>query len=162
MTNLIRAITKNSTVVVKGQPYKPIGKATYVTQSAPQTRYVKVFMEGHFALVISPDDNFMYFGRDLGNIGDGLPSTQEFTYTGETYKKTAEDYQIVISLNFGDPNLIEGEVVFWDFESVENPDHVISLGLVQRTKQRADIVAEVLREEDVSVQQHFVRPRSGS
>ena len=150
--DLIASITNRSSVIIKGKEFSPIAKAIYVTQSAPDTQYAKIFFEGHYALVISPDDEFMYFGRDCGNLGDDLPGRVSFVHNGLEYTKVAEDYQVVLELAFGTPISTEGEVTFWDYESSGDSGHIISLGLVTRTQRRADIVAEVLSSGDVSVQ----------
>lgn len=151
MDKLIKSITKDSFIKVNGIVYKPIAKVFYTTQSNPETEYVKVFMEGHFALVISPKDDFMYFGKDEGCVSESFPTPDVLFYDNKEYKKTAEDYQIVKHVEFGNLLETEGEVVFIDYDGVTNPDTLLSVGLVVRTKTRADILADVIKLKDITV-----------
>lgn len=151
MDKLIKSITKDSLIKVKDIAYKPIAKVFYATQGNPETEYVKVFMEGHFALVISPKDNFMYFGKDEGCVSESFPTPDVLFYDNKEYRKSAEDYQIVKYVEFGNLLETEGEVAFIDYDGVTNPDTLLSVGLVVRTRTRADILADVIELKDITV-----------
>ncbi|MFC2108365.1 hypothetical protein ACFLS5_02780 [Candidatus Bipolaricaulota bacterium] len=129
---------------IEGLELKAIGKSTYVTQSQPDTAYVKAFFEGHHALVICPEDQLAYFGRDVGSIGICEPMPESLVYQGELYSLVEHDYQIVKELVFGSPLDVEGEVEFWDYECLSDKNRVLSLGVAVRTGKHSDIVATVL------------------
>lgn len=153
MNNLIKSITQQSIIRVKGNWYKPIAKVHYITQSCPDNEYVKVFMEGHYALVISPDDEFMYFGKDVGEIPNTpFPSPEKLCYNSVEYQKIVSDYQIVKHVEFGNLLETEGEVVFTDYQNTSSENgSIISLGLIVRTQKRADIVAAIINIDDVFI-----------
>lgn len=151
MENLIKLISENSIVKVKNKCYKPLAKVHYVTQENPNDEYVKVFMEGHYALVISPTDNFMYFGKDVGAITDSYPTPNELFYKSQKFSKLTSDYQIVKILEFGNVLETEGEVEFIDYECSTDNNQMISVGLIVRNKKRADIVAQVISLDDIEI-----------
>lgn len=152
MEPIIARISPTSTVLIAERPYKPVAKAIYVTESKPEQWYAKVFFPGHMVLVMSPSDNFVYFGEDVGSVGGQVPCPPELTHKDRLYRLVAEDYQIVTKLEFGSPVHTEGEVRFWDYVCVADESYMLSLGVVQRTGARADVVARVLSLDDLSVQ----------
>jgi hypothetical protein len=151
MEKLLRDITPEKRIVIKGKELKIKAKSVYVTQSNPFTSYTKVFLERHHALVICPKENFIYFGKDIGSIGINPPFPKQIPYNGEKYRMIAHDYQIVKCLEFGDPLETEGEVEFWDFQGETNNILLLSLAIVTRTNKRADIIAQVLSIKDIEV-----------
>lgn len=152
MEKLLRNITPEKTIVIKGKELKIRAKSVYVTQSNPLTSYTKIFLEQHHALVICPKENFVYFGKDIGSIGIDPPFPKQITYNGEKYQMTAHDYQIVKCLEFGDPLKTEGEVEFWDFQSeTDNKTLLLSIAVITRTNKRADIVGQVLSNQEFEV-----------
>lgn len=151
MIKLIESITKDSFVKVKDNVYRPIAKVFYVTQNAPESEYVKIFMEEHFALVISPKDEYMYFGKDEGAVSSTFPTPTVLKYKRKKYRKLVDDYQIVKRVDFGDVLETEGEVEFIDYENESDANSILSVGLIVRTQKRADIVAEVIELNDITV-----------
>jgi len=148
MFKLIEAIKENSKIRVQGKEYNVLAKVFYVTESETKNWYAKIQLENHYVLVISPYDDFMYFGY----VGDAMPcefpSPETLEFEGNIYKKDADDYQIVKQFVFGNCLTMEGEVLFSDYSY---DDKIISLGLVTRTGQRADVYAEVIEIGDVEV-----------
>jgi len=150
MESKLDMIIQGSIVSVKGTAYIPIAKAKYVTEQKPKDWYAKIFFKNHLVLVISPSDNFAYFGKDIGSIGVKPPFKSIIEYQNCRYKRVTKDYQIVKSLDFGSPLETEGEVKFWDYQS-DDENHLLSLAIVQRTQKRSDIVADVISPSDILV-----------
>ena len=148
MFKLIEAIKENSKIRVRGKDYNVLAKVLYVTESKTQKWYAKIQLENHFVLVISPYDDYMYFGYVGDAMKCGFPSPETLEFEGNLYKKDADDYQMVKQFVFGDFLTMEGEVQFSDY-SYE--DKIISLGLLTRTGKRADVYAEVIALEEVEV-----------
>lgn len=148
MFKLIEAIKENSKIRVHGKDYNVLAKVLYVTESETQKWYAKIQLENHFVLVISPYDDYMYFGYVGDAMKCGFPSPETLEFEGNVYKKDADDYQMVKQFVFGDFLTMEGEVQFSDY-SYE--DKIISLGLLTRTGKRADVYAEVIALEEVEV-----------
>lgn len=148
MFKLIEAIKENTKIRVRGKKYNVLAKVLYVTESETENWYAKIQLENHHVLVISPYDNFMYFGY----VGDAMPcefpSPETLEFEGNIYKKDADDYQIVKKFVFGNCLTMEGEVQFSDYSC---EDKIISLGLITRTGQRADVYAEIVQIGDVEV-----------
>lgn len=151
MFNLIDALKQEQQISVCGEAHTVKTKTLYVTQGELNNWYAKVVFEDHSILVIAPYDDFMYFGRIHNVFGSGANFPDELLYEGKTFKKSAEDYQIVKQLVFGDPLTAEGEVVYADYSSDEDEDAVISLAVVSRTKVRADVVARAVTMEDIEL-----------
>lgn len=148
MFKLIEAIKENSKIRVQDKEYNVLAKVFYVTESETKNWYAKIQLENHYVLVISPYDDFMYFGY----VGDAMPcefpSPETLEFEGNIYKKDADDYQIVKQFVFGNCLTMEGEVLFSDYNY---DDKIISLGLVTRTGQRADVYAKVIEMGDIEV-----------
>lgn len=148
MFELIESIKENSIIKVKNKEYRVLAKVFYVTQSEAEKWYAKIQLENHYVLVISPYDDFMYFGYVGNTMQCDFPSPEILEFEGNVYKKDADDYQMVKHFVFGNYLTMEGEVLFSDY-SYE--DKIISLGLITRTGQRADVYAEVLERSDIEV-----------
>lgn len=148
MFKLIEAIKENSKIRIRGKVYGVLAKVYYVTESETENWYAKIQLENHYVLVISPYDDFMYFGYVGESMPCEFPSPETLEFGGNIYKKDADDYQMVKKFVFGNCLTMEGEVQFSDY-SYENK--IISLGLITRTGQRADVYAEVIEKSDVEV-----------
>ncbi len=151
MEELIAAIGRGTQVAVATRAFVARAKVIYVTETAPDSRYAKIFFDDHRVLVVSPGDEIIYFGRDIGSIGVDPPFDKRISYEGNDYRLVSEDYQIPVELSFGPPLTTEGEVRFWDYESLGDRLDIISIGIVQRTKERADIVARIIELSDIAV-----------
>jgi hypothetical protein len=149
MEKLIENIKESSILTIHGQNYKPVAKVHYVTSENPDNEYVKVFFEGHFVLVISPDDNYMYFGKDMGCVWKEYPTPDKFSYNGQIYSKVVMDYQLVKFVEFGNPMNSEGEVEFIDYKGKNNS--LVSIGKVMRNGKRADVVANIIDLTDIII-----------
>lgn len=148
MFKLVDAIKENSKIRIQGKDYNVLAKVLYVTEKETQKWYAKVQLDNHYVLVISPYDNFMYFGYVGEAMTCDFPSPETLEFNGNIYQKDADDYQIVKEFVFGDCLTMEGEVQFSDY-SYE--DKIISLGLITRTAKRADVYAKVVEIGDVEL-----------
>ena len=54
-------------------------------------------------------------------------------------------------LVFGSPTVAEGEVAYADYSSDEAEEVVLSLAVVSRTKNRADVIAKVVELNDIEL-----------
>ena len=144
----INKIIEGSHIVISDVEYQVLGKTFYVTEKAPDDSYVKILLNDHYVLVVSPSDCIAYFGKNEGCLTafDGHP--QFVIYDGLKYEMVNHDYQIVKCIEFGFPLDIEGEVEFWDYEV---DDMIISVAVTSREKSRADVVARY-----ISLDQIFV------
>lgn len=148
---LISSITAKTMLSIFGRQIQPLAKVIYSTKCAPDNYYTKIFFASHYVLVISPSEELVYFGKNEGNIGDNLPGQKSFRYLGEIYKLVAQGDQRVLRVEFGDPDNIEREMRFWDYESEIDETKIISLGLNDATGERADIVAATMNTSDIMV-----------
>ena len=148
MFNLINSIKEDSIVNVLGKQYRVLAMVRFVTETETQKWYVKIQLENHRVLVVSPFDDYIAFGF----VGDpypcDFPTPNTITYDGSVYEKSAEDYQIVKEVLFGDVLSMEGEVRFADYSF---KDRMISIGIITRTSERADVYGKVISLDDVTV-----------
>ena len=135
-------------IVIDNVKYQVLGKTFYVTEKAPNDFYVKILLNDHNVLVVSPSDEIAYFGKNEGHIQefDGYPET--VVYKGLKYELINHDYQIVTCIEFGLPLDVEGEVEYWDYEV---NDMIISVAVTSRQKIRADVIAHYLTFDQIFV-----------
>lgn len=148
MINLVNSIKEGSRVQIGDSIFVPKAKAIYATVSNPESWYAKVLFDQHRVLVVSPHDDYMAYGTIKESLECNVPGPTVLSYDGDNYQKEVDDYQIVLSLDFGNPLEIEGEVLFSDYTS---GDKVISIGVIARTGERADMFGSVISIEDVKV-----------
>ena len=138
---LLEKINENSILKILEDEYKVLGKTFYVTEKEPDVMYAKILLNNHYVLVVSPEDRIIYFGKDVGTIADFSGFNEQVNYDQNIYYQVNHDYQIVVSIEFGSPIKVEGEVEFWDYEYEDN---VISVAVNSRTKSRADVIAKYI------------------
>ena len=63
--NILDRITEGCTISIANAKYKVLSKVLYVTQNEPQSVYAKMILEDHNILVVSPQDEIAYFGRNI-------------------------------------------------------------------------------------------------
>lgn len=144
----LNKVVEGSNIVIDNLSYKVLGKTFYVTEKDCSETYAKILLNNHNVLVVSLTDGVAYFGKNKGRLVefDGYPET--VNYDGAKYEKVSHDYQIVTKIEFGSPLEVEGEVEYWDYEA---DDKIISIAVVSRTKERADIVARYLSFDQILV-----------
>ncbi len=150
MFKTIDKIQQGTQITVCNEKHTVQTKTFYVTETEKNNWYAKFVMEDHSVLVIAPFDEFIYFGRIHNVFGASDSFTKKITYNNKIFEKQAEDYQIVKQLVFGDPLIAEGEVHYADYSCETDENIIISLATVSRTKNRADIIAQIITLEDIS------------
>mgnify|MGYP003289536809 CR=1 FL=1 len=150
LNQLIEKIHENSTIKIQGKDYTALTKTIYSPLSDTNLTYTKIVLTGHQVLVIIPYLNFICLGHVENIFGTGKDFPDTIMYKGIDYKKIDEDYQIVRTLSFGDPCVAEGEVFYADYVN-DNSDFSISLGVISRNNQRADIVQKVISLNEIEV-----------
>lgn len=143
--NILDRITEGCTISIANAKYKVLSKVLYVTQNEPQSVYAKMILEDHNILVVSPQDEIAYFGKNEGTLPEFNQYGEKVSYNGKSFEQVNHDYQMVVGINFGNPLDVEGEVEFWDYE---NDSDIISVAVVSRSKERADVVAKYISFED--------------
>ena len=148
MLNL-QTVAEGSVVKYDGKSFEVKGKVLYITEKEPKAIYAKMVLNDHNVLVVSPEDNIAYIGKNHGHLSefDGFP--QNVIYKGKEYEMINHDYQIVDRIVFGNPIEVEGEVEFWDYE---NEDTIISVAVSSRKKIRADVVAKYINVEELIIE----------
>ena len=99
-------------------------------------------------MVISPQDEIAYFGKNEGTISEFNQYGEKVLYNGKSFEQINHDYQIVVEIEFGNPLDVEGEVEFWDYE---NDSDIISVAVVSRNKERADVLAKYISFDDIVI-----------
>lgn len=118
--NILDRITEGCTISIANEKYKVLSKVLYVTQNELQSVYAKMILEDHNILVVSPQDGIAYFGKNEGILPEFNQYGEKVLYNGKSYEQVNHDYQIVVSIKFGNPLDAEGEVEFWDYENDSN------------------------------------------
>jgi len=124
-------------VSIDGKEYKAVGKAIYSSKGEPESRQVKIFLEGGKSLLMFPEDKIAFFGFNFGRIGefDGFPETAE--YQGDVMELVNHDFQTEVSVEFGKT---EGECEFWDYEYKDIESSNFVSVAVMPDGSRADVV----------------------
>jgi len=151
LEKIISEIKKDIVITIDSREHKVLAKAKYVTQKSPDNFYFKILLSDHYVLVIAPADEFISFGRNVGDSGVVEPFADIVKYNNEEYKKIIKDYQIMVNLEFGSPIEIEGEVEFWDYECISDESKIISVGYIKRTGERADIIGKVISIDNLNI-----------
>lgn len=146
--NILDRITEGCTISIANEKYKVLSKVLYVTQNESQSVYAKMILEKHNILVISPQDEIAYFGKNEGTISEFNQYGEKVIYNGKSFEQINHDYQIVVEIEFGNPLDVEGEVEFWDYE---NDSDIISVAVVSRSKERADVLAKYISFDDIVI-----------
>ena len=147
--SLLEKIVVGSKIKIKcsEQEFEVLGKATYVTRNEPDSKYIKVLLDRHHVLVIVPDE-MAYLGVNKGRIPEFDALDDMLIYQGQQLQQVNHDYQIRLSVEFGSPSKIEGNVEFWDYEDGEM---IISIAELEGTKERADVVAKYIALDDIDI-----------
>ena len=148
MFELIDKIQKDSILKINNNKYKVLAKVLYVTETETDNWYAKIQLENHHVLVISPFDDYMYFGYVGDEVNCTFPTPDKLNIDNNIYIKDADYYQIVKEFVFGDYLNMEGEVLYSDYSCNDN---IISLGIITRTNKRADVFAKVIDLSNVEI-----------
>ena len=145
MEELINNIKENAKITINGKEYIVKTKTLYGTEEDEEAYYYKCIMNTGDTLVIIPDDNLLYIGKEIEDMKYERPAIDRLIYDEKIYHKTGEGNQYIKNIKFGTD--IEGKCVFEDFESDKK---IISLGILpEKNNIRADILADIIDIEDI-------------
>lgn len=146
MEELVKNIKENMTLVIKGKEYIIKTKTLYGIEEDIEVYYYKCIMNTGDTLVIIPDDNLIYIGKEIEDIKYDRPEKTVLKYNGIKFNKTGEGNQYIKNIEFG--KNVEGKCVFEDFES---QNQIISLGYLPAEDRRADILADIIDFKDIKL-----------
>lgn len=149
MKNLVN-LKQNSHIKINNTTYEVLSKTSYMTMSS-QDVYYKYILTDHNILVVIPTDEVVYMGKIVEDFEQGLNFSQTITYEGNVYEQVASDYQVVKSVEYGNPQEVEGEVVWADYQNEDIEQTYISCAWVYKTNKRADIVGTMLTPEQIQL-----------
>lgn len=143
-------LTKNQKISICGEEFEVLSKTVYMTQTSTD-EYVKYILSGHKILVVIPTDNMIYLGTIVEPFEQNQTFSDEIIFNSISFSKVASDYQVVKCVEFGNPQEVEGEVVWADYANDETPETYISCAYVPKTNSRADIVGKILEIGDIKI-----------
>ena len=149
MKNLIN-LKQNSFIEINGKKYQVLTKTTYITNSSTD-EYIKYILSNHNILVVIPVDEMIYLGNIVEDFEKNMTFSKSITYKNKQFSQVASDYQIVKSVDFGNPQEVEGEVFWADYACEEDEQTYISCAYVPKTNKRADIVGTILDKNDIKI-----------
>lgn len=144
MDELIKNIKENAKITIKGKEYIVKTKTLYGIKEDEEAYYYKCIMNTGDTLVIIPDDNLLYIGKEIENMEYERTEKTVLKYNGKTFNITGDGNQFIKNIEFGEN--VEGKCIFEDFES---EDQIISLGFLPDKNERADILADIIEVEDI-------------
>lgn len=145
MEELINNIKENAKIIINGKEYIVKTKTLYGIEEDEEAYYYKCIMNTGDTLVIIPDDNLLYIGKEIEDMKYERPAIDRLIYDEKIYHKTGEGNQYIKNIKFGTD--VEGKCVFEDFESDKK---IISLGILpEKNNIRADILADIIDIEDI-------------
>lgn len=152
INEMVKKINSSTKVKIYNEIHNFKSMVYYTSEENSKCEYIKCVLDNNKILEFIPSDNLIM----LGTIIEGLAyeavddEENEILFKGEKYKKITEDYQIVKCIKFGDPIEVEGELIYTDFEGINN-GKMISLAEVVRTEERADVELEELSIEKIEI-----------
>ncbi len=149
MNELVNNIKENTHLLINGVDYLVKTKTWYSIEEDSSASYVKCELSNNRVLVIIPDDELLYIGRIVNDMGYERLSDDSIKYNNQVFNKTGDGHQYIKNIEFGDLEEVEGKCTFEDYESGNN---IISLGiLTEKDNIRADVLALILDINDVKV-----------
>ena len=115
MEELINNIKENAKIIINGKEYIVKTKTLYGIEEDEEAYYYKCIMNTGDTLVIIPDDNLLYIGKEIEDMKYERPAIDTLMYDEKIYHKTGEGNQYIKNIKFGTD--VEGKCVFEDFES---------------------------------------------
>lgn len=146
MEALINNIKENAKLTINGKEYIVKTKTLYGIEEDAETYYYKCIMNTGDTLVIIPDDNLLYIGKEIENMKYDRTEKNVLKYNGKIFNKTGDGNQFIKKIEFGTD--VEGKCIFEDFES---QDQIISLGYLPDEDKRADILADIIDINDIKI-----------
>lgn len=150
-------VSQGDIIIVLGKKKKVVSKVKYISEKAVSDIYYKIIFDDHSILVGSLDQSMLYYGSIISPLKEySSPFPESIIYNSENYQLQSDDYQIVLEVCFGNPLAVEGEVHFADYVCRSDSKKYISLALVSRTGERADVYAKCINLDDLELEQNHV------
>ena len=137
MEELINNIKENVKININGKDYIVKTKTLYGIEEDEDAYYYKCILNTGDTLVIIPDDDLIYIGKEIENLKFRRPEESVLFYNENLFVKDIE---------FGTG--IEEKCIFEDFVS---QDQIISLGYLPDEERRADILADIIDIKNIKV-----------
>lgn len=139
MEELINNIKENVKIKIKGKDYIVKTKTLYGIEEDEDAYYYKCILNTGDTLVIIPDDNLIYIGKEIENLKFRRPEESVLFYNENLFVKVGDGNQYIKNIEFGEN--VEEKCIFEDFVS---QDQIISLGFLPDKNKRADILADII------------------
>ncbi len=149
--SIVNKISSNSQIKIKDIVYNVNTKTHYSNVLNPDLKYTKFNLTKNKILVINPQRQTAFLGEIVEDFFQGEQFPNDVVYKGLHYKIYEKDYQIVNSIEFGNPLDCEGECFWADYVCQEDENLCIDMAFVYRDKKRADIFAQLIKAEDIEV-----------
>lgn len=146
MEELINNIKENVKININGKDYIVKTKTLYGIEEDEDAYYYKCILNTGDTLVIIPDDDLIYIGKEIENFKFRRPEESVLFYNENLFVKVGDGNQFIKNIEFGTG--IEEKCIFEDFVS---QDQIISLGYLPDEERRADILADIIDIKNIKV-----------
>ncbi len=146
MEELINTIKENVKININGKDYIVKTKTLYGIEEDEDAYYYKCILNTGDTLVIIPDDDLIYIGKEIENLKFRRPEESVLFYNENLFVKVGDGNQFIKNIEFGTG--IEEKCIFEDFVS---QDQIISLGYLPDEERRADILADIIDIKNIKV-----------
>ena len=146
MEELINNIKENVKININGNDYIVKTKTLYGIEEDEDAYYYKCILNTGDTLVIIPDDDLIYIGKEIENLKFRRPEESVLFYNENLFVKVGDGNQFIKNIEFGTG--IEEKCIFEDFVS---QDQIISLGYLPDEERRADILADIIDIKNIKV-----------
>ena len=146
MEELINNIKENVKININGKDYIVKTKTLYGIEEDEDAYYYKCILNTGDTLVIIPDDDLIYIGKEIENLKFRRPEECVLFYNENLFVKVGDGFQFIKNIEFGTG--IEEKCIFEDFVS---QDQIISLGYLPDEERRADILADIIDIKNIKV-----------
>ena len=146
MEELINNIKENVKININGKDYIVKTKTLYGIEEDEDAYYYKCILNTGDTLVIIPDDDLIYIGKEIENLKFRRPEESVLFYNENLFVKVGDGNLFIKNIEFGTG--IEEKCIFEDFVS---QDQIISLGYLPDEERRADILADIIDIKNIKV-----------
>lgn len=146
MEELINNIKENVKININGKDYIVKTKTLYGIEEDEDAYYYKCILNTGDTLVIIPDDDLIYIGKEIENLKFRRPEESVLFYNENLFVKVGDGNQFIKNIEFGTG--IEEKCIFEDFVS---QDQIISLVYLPDEERRADILADIIDIKNIKV-----------
>ena len=139
MEELINNIKENVKININGKDYIVKTKTLYGIEEDEDAYYYKCILNTGDTLVIIPDDDLIYIGKEIENLKFRRPEESVLFYNENLFVKVGDGNQFIKNIEFGTG--IEEKCIF----------EIISLGYLPDEERRADILADIIDIKNIKV-----------